>query len=131
MNFLKKGTTVSSNPSHSKRDALLWGMVVFLTIVGIALNYHFTEVATPLKLAGWIVLVCVIAALAFNTAKGQALLIFAKEARIEMRKVVWPTRQETVQTTLVVVGMVVVMALLLWGVDSILLWAIGLITQRG
>ena len=50
-----------------------------------------------------------------------------KEARIEIRKVVWPTRQETTQTTLIVVAVVLVMALLLWGLDSLLGWLVSLI----
>ncbi|MBP5143215.1 preprotein translocase subunit SecE, partial [Pseudomonas chlororaphis] len=50
-----------------------------------------------------------------------------KEARTEIRKVVWPTRQETTQTTLIVVAVVLVMALLLWGLDSLLGWLVSLI----
>ncbi|TIR54961.1 MAG: preprotein translocase subunit SecE, partial [Mesorhizobium sp.] len=45
----------------------------------------------------------------------------------EIRKVVWPTRQETTQTTLIVVAVVLVMALLLWGLDSLLGWLVSLI----
>jgi preprotein translocase subunit SecE len=53
--------------------------------------------------------------------------VLAKEARVEIRKVVWPTRQETTQTTLIVVAVVLVMSLLLWGVDSLLGWIVSLI----
>ena len=59
---------------------------------------------------------------------GQKVWVFAKQSRMELRKVVWPTRQETIQTTMIVVAMVVVMALVLWGVDSILTWAITWLT---
>jgi len=48
-----------------------------------------------------------------------------KEARIEIRKVVWPTRPETIQTTLIVVAVVLVMALILWGLDTFLGWIIS------
>jgi preprotein translocase subunit SecE len=48
-----------------------------------------------------------------------------KEARNEIRQVVWPNRQETMQTTLIVVAVVLVMALLLWGLDSLLSWAVS------
>ena len=47
--------------------------------------------------------------------------------RSEIRKVVWPTRQETTQTTLIVVAVVLVMALLLWGLDSLLGWLVSMI----
>ncbi len=60
------------------------------------------------------------------------LFAFFKNARAELRKVVWPTRQETLQTALVVVAMVVVLALVLWGLDGVLVWLIGSLTgQRG
>ena len=48
-----------------------------------------------------------------------------KGSRTEIRKVVWPTRQETVQTTMVVVGFVLLVALLLWGLDSFLGWLVS------
>ncbi len=53
---------------------------------------------------------------------------FAKQARIEMRKVVWPTRQDTVRATAIIALLVLVTALILWGMDSVLLWFIGLLT---
>jgi preprotein translocase subunit SecE len=49
-----------------------------------------------------------------------------KGSRTEIRKVVWPTRQETVQTTMIVVAFVVLVALLLWGLDSLLGWLVSL-----
>jgi preprotein translocase subunit SecE len=53
--------------------------------------------------------------------------VLLKEARGEIRKVVWPTRQETTQTTLIVVVVVLVMALLLWGLDSLLGWLVSMV----
>ena len=51
---------------------------------------------------------------------------------VELRKVVWPTRQETIQTTLIVVAMVVVAALILWGLDKVFFWLVAWLTgQRG
>ena len=62
------------------------------------------------------------------TEKGRTFLAFAKEARIEVRKVVWPTRQETTHTTLIVMVATVIMALILWGLDGILFRAVGFLT---
>ncbi|HHJ4328242.1 TPA: preprotein translocase subunit SecE, partial [Klebsiella pneumoniae] len=62
---------------------------------------------------------------ALQTGKGRAFFALAKEARIEIRKVVWPSRQETTQTTLIVVVVVLVMSLLLWGIDSLLGWLVS------
>lgn len=60
-------------------------------------------------------------------ARWNFLASLAKEARVEIRKVVWPSRQETTQTTLIVVAVVLVMALLLWGLDSLLGWLVSMI----
>ena len=63
-----------------------------------------------------------------QNVKGKEVWDLAKEARVEVRKVVWPTRQETTETTLIVVAVVIFVALILWGLDSGLSWVIkGLI----
>ena len=63
-----------------------------------------------------------------QTVKGRTAVAFAKESRTEVRKVVWPTRQEAVQTTGIVLVATLIMSLLLWGLDSVLFWVVGLIT---
>ncbi|NKF22722.1 preprotein translocase subunit SecE [Solimonas marina] len=70
-------------------------------------------------------------ALAYQTALGRDLWGYVSGARIEMRKVVWPTRQEAVQTTLMIVIVVAVMALLIAGLDWVLLRGVELLTGRG
>ena len=62
---------------------------------------------------------------ALQTEKGGAFWALLKDAKNEIRKVVWPTRQETVQTTLVVVAVVLAMGLVLWGLDSLLGWVVS------
>jgi len=121
-----------NNEQTSKKDPALWLITVVLLVAGIVAYYYFRDVVWALRAAVGLVLVCIVAAIVFQTRQGKQLWDFAKEARVELRKVVWPTRQETIQTTLVVVAMVVVMALILWGVDSVLLWAVSWFTgQRG
>ena len=105
-------------------DTFKWGIVVLLLVAGVGADYYLSEVARALKLAGWIFLIGAIGAIALTTVKGQLLLEFAKEARTELRKVVWPTRQETVQSTMMVIAMVFIMAIILWTVDSLLMWLI-------
>jgi preprotein translocase subunit SecE len=77
---------------------------------------------------GWLVATL---AIAFFTEKGKEVFAFAKEAKIELEKVVWPTRQETIQTTTIVMVMVMVTGFVLWGIDSGMMWAIGKITHLG
>jgi preprotein translocase subunit SecE len=59
-------------------------------------------------------------AIALQTAKGASLWNLIKESRVEIRKVVWPTHQETLQTTFIVVAITLIMALILWMLDSLL-----------
>ena len=66
-----------------------------------------------------------------TTASGQAVWQFARTSRQELRKVVWPNRQETLQTTLIVFVMVVLVALFLWLVDLLAGWGIGRIVGLG
>ena len=61
---------------------------------------------------------------ALQTENGAWAWNLAKEARVEVRKVVWPTTQETTQTTLIVVGVVILVALILWALDSSLSWGV-------
>jgi preprotein translocase subunit SecE len=66
--------------------------------------------------------------IAVQTEKGRTALNFAKEARVETRKVVWPTRQEAIQTTGIVIVATLIMSLILWGLDSLLFELVGFIT---
>ena len=58
------------------------------------------------------------------TEPGRQFYVYSQESIAETRKVVWPTRKETFQTTAIVFGFVVVMALFLWAVDASLLWIV-------
>ena len=65
--------------------------------------------------------------IALQTARGAAFWSLVKGSRTEIRKVVWPTRQETVQTTMIVVAFVFIVALMLWGLDSLLGWLVAMV----
>ncbi len=60
---------------------------------------------------------------------GSKLIYFLKETRIELRKVVWPTKDETIKTTGMIMIAVVVVAIFLWIVDAFFTWAVQLITN--
>ena len=111
----------------SRFDLVKWLVVAALVVVGVVGNQYFSDEPVLYRVLGLVVLGGVAAFVAFLTARGQSFAVLLKEARVEIRKVVWPTRQETTQTTLIVVAVVLVMALLLWGLDSLLGWLISLI----
>jgi preprotein translocase subunit SecE len=119
-------------PSSTKLDWVKWLIATLLIISGLVANYYYNDQPWPLRLLAWLFLLGLVAAIASQTFQGRRAIIFARESRLELRKVFWPTRQETMQTTLFVAIMVVVLALVLWGIDSILMWLIGWLTgQRG
>lgn len=110
---------------QTRLDTVKWALVVALIAVAVAGNSYFAaEVSVLYRVLGVVALGAVAAFVALQTAKGQAFVAMAKEARVEIRKVVWPTRPETVQTTLIVLAAVALVGLLLWLVDSLLSWLI-------
>lgn len=113
-------------------NSIKWMIIAAILMGAVVANLHYAEVDAAYRAALGIVLGMVVLGIAYTTSQGRQVFSFAKQSRTEMRKVVWPTRQETVQTALVVVGMVVVTALILWGFDAFFMWLVGLITgQRG
>lgn len=119
--------TSKSEAQVSRFDLLKWLAVVALVVVGVVGNQYYSASPILYRVIALLVLAAVAAFVALQTVKGKSFFALAKEARTEIRKVVWPTRQETTQTTLIVVAVVLVMALLLWGLDSLLGWLISLI----
>ncbi|MEQ7922536.1 preprotein translocase subunit SecE [Xanthomonas sp. WHRI 1810A] len=111
----------------SRFDLLKWLVVVVLVVVGVVGNQYYSAQPILYRVLALLAIAAVAAFVALQTGKGKAFFVLAKEARAEIRKVVWPTRQETTQTTLIVVAVVLVMALLLWGLDSLLGWLVSLI----
>ncbi|MWV11956.1 preprotein translocase subunit SecE [Pseudomonas sp. R-28-1W-6] len=111
----------------SRFDSLKWLVVVALVVAGVVGNQYFSAEPLLYRVLVLLALAAVAGFAALQTAKGQAFFGLAKEARTEIRKVVWPSRQETTQTTLIVVAVVLVMALVLWGLDSLLGWLVSLI----
>ena len=118
--------------NESKLNWLKWLVVAVLIVSGLAANYYYSQLQWPLRLLAWLFLLGLSGAIASQTTQGRQMIEFARESRMELRKVVWPTYQETVQITLLIAGVVVLLALILWGVDGVLLRLIGWLTgQRG
>ncbi|MBE1277575.1 preprotein translocase subunit SecE [Enterovibrio norvegicus] len=109
-------------------DTLKWVVVFALLATAVVGNSLYGDMSVVLRAAAVIVLVAAAGGVAALTAKGKAAITFAQESRMEVRKVVWPTRQETLQTTLIVLAVTVVMALILWGIDGIMVRLVRLFT---
>ena len=114
--------------SSSGIDIICWAAITIIIASGILAGFYFKEVAWAIRFAVWIVLIGISAGLAFFTSQGKRFWEFVKNARIELYKVVWPSRDETVKTTAVVAALVFAMSIILWIVDTFLLWVVGLFT---
>ena len=106
-------------------------VAVALVIAGVWGYYHFSEAAQVLRVLMVLGGLLAAAGVAWLTEPGKQLFAFGQEAWQESGKVSWPTRKETIQTTLVVFGFVVIMALFLFAIDTSLAWMIKIITGRG
>ena len=106
-------------------DGLKWLGVFLIGSVAVYGNAHFSEV--PILYRVLVLLLFAVAGLflCLQTEKGRTFWALLRDAKAEVRRVVWPTRQETTQTTLVVLTVVLLMSLVLWGLDSLLGWLIN------
>jgi preprotein translocase subunit SecE len=111
-------------------DVLLWGCVTLLSCFVLWATYAF-RLAGPVEAIVWLGWLVAVFAVGYFTTQGREFMTFAIEAKLELQKVVWPTRQETIQTTGIVMVMVVVMGFVLWAVDVGMMWLIGKITHLG
>ncbi|TCK06011.1 preprotein translocase subunit SecE [Marinobacterium mangrovicola] len=109
----------------SKLDALKWLVVIAIVAVGVVGNSVFSGESLLYRVLALLALALVAGFVAFQTAKGRTFFQLFKEAKNEIRKVVWPTRQETLQTTAIVVVAVLIVGLMLWGLDSLLGWLVS------
>ena len=101
-----------------------WVVIALIVAVAVWGNVHFGQMLLLYRVLALVGLGIVAAFIALQTHKGALFWNMLKEAKAEVRKVIWPTRQETMQTTLIVVIAVVIMGLILWGIDSLLGWLV-------
>jgi preprotein translocase subunit SecE len=98
---------------------------LLVLIAGVGGFYYFEEESQLLRVLGMLTVAVIAFLIAATSDVGRRSLGFVKDARVEVRKVVWPTRQETVQTTIAVLFMVVLVAIMLWLFDMFLGWGVS------
>ena len=91
-----------------------------IVLIGLVGFYMYADQPLLYRVLGLVATVIVAATIAFTTERGRTLASFMQDARTEVRKMVWPTRAETLQTTLVVFVVVLILAIFLWIIDWIL-----------
>jgi preprotein translocase subunit SecE len=101
-------------------DTIKLLLALAILIAGIVGFYYFAEESLLYRVLGLLAMVGVAIGVTLTTVKGKGLVSFLGLSRSEVRKMVWPTRAETIQTTLIVFILVVILAIFLWFVDMLL-----------
>ena len=95
-----------------------------LVAAGVAGNWYFGDQSLLIRALALVGVGLVAAFIALQTERGRRVWDLAREARQELRRVVWPDRQQTTQTTGIVLILILLFALILWGLDSLLSWLV-------
>ena len=111
-------------------DKLKLAVAVGCVVLGVWAYYYFAETALVLRFLMVVGGLLAGLGVAWTSQPGKEFFVFAQESWAEAGRVSWPTRKETVQTTLIVFAFVVVMALFLFAIDSTLAWVIQLLPGR-
>ena len=94
-------------------------------IIGMFLFYYYSDVRLFYRVVGMITVLIFSSFIAYQSDFGKLVYSYVTDSKVELKKVTWPTKQETTQTTLGVVFVVIVVGILLWLFDMLLGWAIG------
>ncbi|OTQ57779.1 preprotein translocase subunit SecE [Gilliamella sp. A7] len=126
-----------SQDTSTVLDKFKWFLVLVLIALIVWGNYYFSlpnDIYQPnaiVRIIAVVVVSLLTLFIAFTTAKGKLFITFLQESRKELRKVVWPTRKETVQTTLLIAVITVIVGTALWGMDSLFRSIIFYLTSIG
>ena len=116
---------VQTPPGASAKDTALAILSIVGVLGGIVAFYWYDEQPLPVRVGMVVVGIAAAAGLAWFSSYGREFLQFAQAARVELRKVVWPAREETIQTTVVVFIFAAVMGVFFWALD----WVLTLMTR--
>lgn len=108
-------------------------IIIALAIVSTSLYVYYSqeEISLLFRVLGVVGAVIVAFLVVATTEKGASSIAFIRSAIVEMKKVVWPSKKETTQTTLTVGVMVVIVGIILWTFDQIIGWGVRLLTGQG
>ena len=118
-------STNTESTASGSLDWLKWLVVAALLGGGVYGNWYFQDESLLIRVVALLAGAAVAVFIAIQTERGRNTWNLMREARSEIRRVVWPSNQETTQTTLVVLVLVLIFALILWGLDSLLSWFVS------
>ena len=96
------------------RDTSIWCLVSMMFVGTMVLPFVLVKMSTVVQLLSWLVTIAASCMLGLQTQQGKEFHVFAKDAYIELLKVVWPSKDEVVQTGAVVAVVVVLVSLMIW-----------------
>ena len=127
-----------AEPATQVVDIVKQVFSVVFVVAGVAAFYYFStdhtyfkEVRLLYRVLGLVVIVLMALGMMLTTDLGRTVWSFVLESKQEVRKVVWPTREETMRTTLLVFAMVFIVGLILWLLDMFLFWGVRILTGQG
>jgi preprotein translocase subunit SecE len=123
--------SVQEQAPSSSFDAIKWILALVALAGAVYANHALVDDSVLIRVGVILALILVGLGVGFSTTKGKAGLAFAKESKVEARKVVWPTRPETVQTTIIIVIAVSLISVLLYLIDMGLVALINFLTVKG
>ena len=109
--------------TKSNKSYLMLSIGVLIT--GMILFYYYSDVRLFYRVVGMISVVILSTFIAYQSDFGKLVYSYVTDSKVELKKVTWPTKQETTQTTLGVIFIVIIVGILLWLFDMLLGWAIG------
>ncbi|OUX17919.1 MAG: preprotein translocase subunit SecE [Gammaproteobacteria bacterium TMED257] len=115
----------SKNIEGNDNGTPLLLMSLLLLLAGIVAFYYFSEIRLFYRVLGLFVVIGLSGFIVYQTNFGKTIYTYVADSKIELKKVTWPTKQETTQTALGVIVIVVIIGILLWLLDMLLAWAIG------
>lgn len=104
-----------------------WIFVLALAAGGVLGNWYFQDESLLMRALALVATALVAGFVALQTERGRRVWALAREARTELNRVVWPTRQEATQTTAIVLILILLFSLILWGLDSLLSWLVQMV----
>jgi preprotein translocase subunit SecE len=117
--------------STSVFDVVKQVFSVVFVVAGVAAFYYFSEAPLLYRVLGLVAMALIVAGMMLTTGVGRNVWGFILESKQEVRKVVWPTRDETLRTTLLVFAMVIIVGFVLWLLDMFLFWGVRFLTGQG
>ena len=107
---------------------LLAGAILIGSVIGY---YYYADISVVFRALGVLIALALAVVVALQSFQGQELWRFIQGSRVEMRKVVWPTREEAIQTTIAVLVFALIMGVFFWLLDLFLLWFTRVLTGQG